>query len=308
MATHSLRFALSALASVLVLVSCGRDDPRPGRDSAVDRIPEEERFGGTVVVASIMDPQSMNALVSNEDDSRQVQRELLFMPLVKYDGALEPMPWLAERWDTARVAPDTLELTFHLRRDVSWHDGQPTTAEDVLFTYERVLDPNVGSSLASGFALYSPHAELVDSHTIKFRLRPHAEFLDGWAQLAVMPQHILEDVPHEKLASHPFGTSEPVGNGPFRFVRRVPGQEWVFEANPNFPAALGGRPYLDRLVYRVIPEQTTLLTETLTGAVDVNLAVGAEQVSQIEAAPGVELRSSPTTQWVFIAWNGRLPM
>lgn len=308
MGTHFRRFALSALASILVLVSCGRDHRGPGGDSALDRTPEEERFGGTVVVASIVDPQSMNALTSNEDESRQVQRDLLFMTLVKYDGALEPMPWLAERWDTARVAPDTLELTFHLRRDIRWHDGQPTTADDVVFTYHRVLDPAVGSALATSFALFDPKAELVDRYTLRVRLRPHAEFLDGWTELPIAPKHILGNVSPEQLASHPFGTTQPVGNGPFRFVRRTPGQEWVFEANPDFPAALGGRPYVDRLVYRVIPEQTTLLTETLTGAVDINLAVGAEQASHIEAASGVELLSSPTTQWVFIAWNSRLPM
>ncbi len=308
MGTQFSRFACLALGGVLVLTACGRDDPRDGAAVSADQVPEEARFGGTAVIASIADLQTMNALVANETDSQQVQREILFMPLLKYNAALEPTPWLAELWDTIRVASDTLELTFHLRQDVRWHDGVPTTAEDVLFTYQRILDPGVASPLGSSFALYSPNAVLVGPHTITFRLRPHAEFLDGWTQLAIMPRHILGDVAPEQLATHPFGTREPVGNGPFRFVRRVPNQEWVFEANPEFPPGLGGRPYLDRLVYRVISDQTTLLTETLTGAVDINLAVGAEQASQVEAAPGVELRSSPTAEWVFIAWNARLPM
>ena len=60
--------------------------------------------------------------------------EMLFMPLIKFNEKIEPIPWLAERWDTVRVAPDSLDLTFHVRRDVKWHDGQPTTAKDVLFS------------------------------------------------------------------------------------------------------------------------------------------------------------------------------
>jgi peptide/nickel transport system substrate-binding protein len=91
-------------------------------------------------------------------------------------------------------------------------------------------------------------------------------------------------------------------------VRRVPGQEWVFEANPDFPAALGGRPYLDRLVFRAIPEQTTLITELITGGVDVYLGVQAAQASGLESAANTRLLSSSTLDWVFIGWNGRLPL
>jgi ABC-type transport system substrate-binding protein len=127
---------------------------------------------------------------------------------------------------------------------------------------------------------------VVDPYTFRVRLRPHAEFLDIWYQTPIMPRHILGDVPPEQLMQHPFGTSSPVGNGPFRFVRRVPGQEWVFEANPDFPEALGGRPYLDRIVYRNIPEMTTLLTELLTGRIDVYIGPNPNQADQIRNGPG----------------------
>jgi peptide/nickel transport system substrate-binding protein len=296
-----------AMASAVALSACGRD--APGRsDAASDLIPEAERFGGTAVAALMLDLQSMNSLTSNETYSRMVQREVLFMPLLKYDEKLEAMPWLAEQWDTVRVAPDTLELTFHLRGDVRWHDGTPTAAEDVRFTYQRVKDASVGSSIASSFAHYGPHAEVVDASTIRFRLRPHAEFLDGWTELAIMPRHILGEVPPDRLAQHPFGTSQPVGNGPFRFVRRTPGQEWVFEANPDFPEALGGRPYLDRLVFRAIPEATTLLIELQTGGVHVYMGVRTPQAPLIAADPNSRLLSAPSPSWAFIAWNSRLPL
>jgi peptide/nickel transport system substrate-binding protein len=300
----SARLRSLLLLSLLLLPACGTGGDRV--DDHLDAVTEEQRFGGTAVVAGIVDLRSMNALTSNETDSHQVQRDVLFMTLLRYDESQEATPYLAERWDTVRVHPDSLELTLRLRWDVAWHDGTPTTAEDVAFTLERVRDPEVGSAMASSFALYGERIEMLDSHTVRIRLRQHSDFLAGWAELPILPKHILGEVPPNRLAQHAFG-SQPVGNGPFRFVRRVPGQEWVFEANPHFPAALGGRPYLDRLVFRSIPEQTTLQTELVTGGIDLYLGVPAAQASHLERVRGVRVLSSSTRDWVFIGWNGRLP-
>jgi peptide/nickel transport system substrate-binding protein len=296
---------LPTLATLALLAACSGDDA--GRSAETLQIEEEGRYGGTAVVALIADPQSMNSLTTNETYARMVQRQVLFTTLFRYDEALQPVPFLAESWDTVRIAPDSLQLTVRLRRDVRWHDGAPTTARDVLFTYARVRDPDVGSSLAASFARYNREVEELDPYTLRFRLRAHADFIDGWAQLAIMPAHILGEVASAALAQHPFGSSEPVGNGPFRFVRRNPGREWVFEANHDFPEALGGRPYLDRLVFRAIPEQTTILTEVLTGGVDVYLRPRASQLPQLQSAAHVELHAEPGSDWVFLAWNNRLP-
>lgn len=293
------------ILGLALLAACG-DSERGG--SSLASTPEAERYGGTAVIGGIVDLPTMNALATKESFVHTVQNEVLFMPVLRYDAALNPIPWLAERWDTARVGPDSLQLTFHLRRDVRWHDGRPTTADDVRFTFERVVEPATGSSLRSAFAHYGKLPEVVDPHTIRFRLRPHAELLDVWTRLAIMPAHLLRDVPAEELISNEFGTTRPVGNGPFRFVRRVPGQEWVFEANPDFPVALGGRPYLDRLVYRVIPDQTTLLTAGLSGGIDVNVSLGAAHAPQIRSSTSMELLTAPSSNLTFIAWNGRLPM
>jgi peptide/nickel transport system substrate-binding protein len=302
--TSIRRLPYLVAASAIVLAACGLGDD--GSAGARD-VPEEERFGGTAVLGSIGDLQSMNSLTASDYHSNNIQRYMLFMPLVRYNERVEPEPWLAERWDTVRVHPDSLELTFRIRQDIRWHDGQPTTGEDVLFTFQRAVDPRTGFPNMSNFDMYSRDAQLVDPHTFRVRLRPHAEFLDIWAQTAIMPKHILGDVQPEQLLQHPFGTSQPVGNGPFRFVRRVPGQEWVFEANPDFPEALGGRPYLDRIVYRSIPEMTTLLTELLTGRIDVYFGPNPNMADQIRNAQGVRLSAAPNRQWVYMAFNTRRP-
>jgi peptide/nickel transport system substrate-binding protein len=301
-----LRRFIRLLLPVLVFSAAACDRDAADRVFG-DDVPEEERYGGTVVIASIGDLQGMNALVASDFNSSNIQREMLFMPLIRYDENINPVPWLAERWDTTRVAADTLELTWHLRRDIRWHDGTPTTAYDVAFMLERMTDRRTAFPNTERMVRYSPRAEVVDSFTVRMWLQPHAEFLDIWYQTPIMPAHILGDVPPDQLIQHPFATREPVGNGPFRFVRRDPGQEWVFDANPDFPEALGGRPYLDRVVYRNIPEMTTLLTELLTGRIDVYIQPNPNQAETIRNTSGVRLEDFPSRAWVYLAFNTRRP-
>jgi peptide/nickel transport system substrate-binding protein len=278
----------------------------PDLDRSGESIAVEDRYGGTAVMGLAADLQTMNALVASDSRSVWVQQYMLFMPLIQYDAELRPQPWLASSLDTVRVAADTLELTFHLRNDIRWHDGRPTTAEDVRFTFERAIDPRTGYPSLSEFQHWDPRPEIVDSFTIRFRFRAHADYLAVW-QIPILPAHLLAAVPPEELHRHPFGTMQPLGNGPFRFVRRVPGQEWVFEANPDFPLELGGRPYLDRVVMRVIPDQTALLTELTTGGVDIYEPPPA-QVQRLRTTAGVQLRTAPFRSWTYLGWNTQDPL
>ncbi len=149
--------------------------------------------------------------------------------------------------------------------------------------------------------------EVVDDSTVTFHMRPHADFLDAWRATAILPEHLLADVPPERLIQHPYNEVCPVGNGPFVFVEHRPSDRWVFEANPAFPAELGGRPYVDRLVHRVIPEQTTLLTELLTGGIQVYIGAQPDQARQIQSGPDVDLLSFTHREVAFVAWNARRP-
>jgi peptide/nickel transport system substrate-binding protein len=298
------RFTTAVLALALGLAACGRAaDGAEALDP--DAVPEAERYGGTAVTAIHTDPRSLNTLTNADLEAAELQGALLSLRLVRYDDDLEPAPLLAERWDTVRVAPDTLELTFHLRRDVRWHDGVPTTAEDVRFTYERMQDPRVAFGRKGFLAHWSPETEVVDSFTIRFRLRAHTEFLDFWAFDPILPAHLLREVPPEQLRHHTFGT-RPVGNGPFRFVRYVPQQEWVFEANPDFPEALGGRPYLDRVLVRVLPDENTRFVELMRGGLDL-AGIRPAQADQARAGGAIRLSVHKPTTYGFIVWNTRLP-
>lgn len=288
--------------TVLSLAACGEPaDRTPGVGGAYGGA-----IGGTAIIAHFADIAALNILHTFDSMALQVQRDMLFMPLIRLgkDGQLEP--WLAASWDTVRFAPDSVALTFRLRSDVHWHDGVPTTAEDVRFTWVRLMDPRTAAVASRVFSWYNPHAEVLDSHTIRFRLRAHGGFLAAWQNLPPLPVHRLADVPPAELSTHPFGR-EPLGNGPFMFEGRRMGRDWVFAANAGFALALGGRPRLDRVILRTVPDETARLVELQTGRVHFT-TVSSSHAARLRKAAGIRLMSFESTRWTALFWNtGRPP-
>jgi peptide/nickel transport system substrate-binding protein len=270
--------------------------------------PADPRYGGTVVGAAIGEiADGMNSATSADYTSQQHQAFVNLMPLIEYDEDIVPRPYLAESWD---LSEDGTELTFRLRQDVFWHDGEQTDAHDVAFTYRVVTDPETAFPNAAFWDYYvrGPEGvEVVDDFTVRIRLQPHPEFLNAWTTLGILPEHLLADVQPAELRQHPYGTVCPVGNGPFVFVSHTPQERWVFDANPAFPQGLGGRPYVDRYIYRVIPEATTILTELLTENIDVYFAVPPEQAPRIINADHLVFHSFTFRNYVLVGWNSRRP-
>lgn len=295
--TAGWRLAAGALAAMLV----GGCDGEGSAERRGGTSPEAERRGGTAVVGGREPVATLNPLTATDYVAFQLQRHVLFTTLVRTDSAGRPRPYLARSWE---LNADTTEITFHLRPDVRWHDGTPTTAADVAFTFRRAKDPEVPFPNRAFFDLWED-VEVADDTTVRFELRPHPGFLLGWSETAIVPAHVLEGVPAADLASHPFGTAEPVGNGPFRFVERRGTDTWIFEANPEFPPALGGRPYLERLVYRAVPDATTLLSELRSGGVHYYMDVPPGQVARLETDAATRVVTYPSRVVTFIAWNTR---
>jgi len=270
--------------------------------------PDDPRYGGTLVAGGIGElSDGMNAAVSTDYYATQHQQFVNLMTLIDYDESANPRPYLAESWE---VSPDGTTLTFHLRDDIYWHDGEITDARDVAFTYETVTDPLTAFPNAAFWDHYvkgPAGVEVVDDFTVLIHLEPHAEFLDPFRSVAILPEHLLADVSRDELRIHPFGTQCPVGNGPFVFAEHRPQDRWIFEANPAFPPSLGGRPFVDRYVYRSIPEETTLLTELLTENIDVYIRPAPDQAQAIIDNPNMHLLNFTFRNYVFVAWNSRQP-
>lgn len=274
-----------------------------GKDAGKDAGPPQP--GGTAVITVSADFQAFNPVVNTHFTTDDVIKHMLFTPLIQYDEKLQPQPWLAQSWELTDTA-----VTFKLRNDVRWHDGKPVTAEDVKFTFDLAKDPAAASLLGSAYLTLVKSATVVDPQTIRFAFEsPHAQALDGfwWPPL---PKHLLEGVQPAQLSQHPFNR-QPVGSGPFRFGQWQPNQSLTLEANPQFPEAMGGRPNLDRVVFRIVPEATTMVTELLGGTTDVAAyTLQPDQAKQVQSqgGQGVTLQHHPSREFTFIAWNNTRPL
>lgn len=297
MSASRARRLLPAIAAIVTAAACGGGGGGGGdaKDGAGKGTPVQ---GGTAAISVLSDFQSFNPVTNTHLTSDDVVKHMLFTPLIQYDAKLQPVPWLAERWELTDTS-----VTFHLRRDVKWHDGPSVTANDVKFTFDLAKDPATASLLGSAYMNLVKSATVVDSFTVRFGFQsPHAQALDGfwWPPL---PEHLLKGVDPAQLTQNAFNR-KPVGSGPFKFVEWRPTQSVTLEANPDFPQALGGRPNLDRVVFRVVPEATTMVRELINGTADmIGYTLLPDQGSQVQNQQGAELRHYPSREFTFFAWN-----
>jgi peptide/nickel transport system substrate-binding protein len=287
--THALR--AGATLGVCLSAACGGDGGTNGGGA-----------GGTVIVGMRSDFGSFNPVTSSGQYDLELMNYALFTPLVQYDETLEVEPYLAESWE---LHGDTA-VTFQLRRDVRWHDGQPVTARDVEFTFNLAKNPETASLLATAFLADVASARVIDDYTIAFRFaRPHAQALEDfwWPPL---PQHLLQDIAPAELRNAPYNR-QPVGSGPFRFGEWRSNEQLLLTSNPDFPAALGGPADAERVVFRVIPEASTMVTELVTGSLHVDIPLLPDQVRTVRDNAEVAVHSFPGRTVYYLGWNNARP-
>ncbi|MGQ0816190.1 MAG: ABC transporter substrate-binding protein [Gemmatimonadota bacterium] len=286
-----MRWSGKAVALVLVvwLIACGGDGGGGGGGGQ----------GGTVTAGMRTDFQPINPITAGDQYTIELINYALFTPLIQYDENLQVKPHLAESWELTDTS-----VTFTLRQDVTWHDGRPVTAEDVKFTFDMAKDPASASLIGSAYLPMVKSATLQGPHSIHFTfVEPHAQALeDFW--WAPAPKHLLEHVSAQDMRNAPYNRA-PVGSGPFKFSQWQANQRLIVERNPAFPEALGGPAQLDRVVFRIIPEPSTMLTELITGGVQVDVPVAPDQTRQIKQQNDVELFAFPGKTVYYIGWNNQ---
>ena len=224
-------------------------------------------YGDLFIDASIGDASTLLPPLAVDAASANIN-SLIYNGLVKYDGNLNLVGDLAESWD---ISPDGLTITFHLRKGVKWQDGAPFTAQDVLFTYQVMVDPKTPTAY-SGDYLQVKKAEAPDDYTFRVTYpQPFAPALGSWG-LAILPRHLLAGV---DLTKSPLGR-HPVGTGPYIFKEWRAGEKIALAYNPNY---FEGRPYLNGYVYLVKPDTATMFMELKAGNLD-RMGLNAIQYSR----------------------------
>lgn len=255
-----------------------------------------------MLFASGADLQSINPLFTLHPLARQVQRYLLLTTLARYDSALAPRPYLARDWSWSA---DRRSVMFHLETALHWHDGAPTTSRDVAWTLTTAKAPATGYPRASELASLQS-LETPDDSTLVLRFSlSQTRFPDVLTDLAILPAHLLDTVPIDRLRQARWNQS-PVGNGPFRFAGHEPNRRWIFTANPAFPAALDGPPRLERFILVVVDEPTTKLAALTSGELDF-AGIQPAHAAFVRKDPALAVLDYPLMLTYGVVFNTRRP-
>jgi peptide/nickel transport system substrate-binding protein len=279
--------------------------------------------GGSVTYATIGAPLTLNLALANDASSIDIL-SYLFEGLTEIswlDNQVEPS--LAQSWEHS---DDGLTWTFHLRRDVTWHDGQPFTAHDVDFTYNRIIyndDIPANSRASVTFRVFDEEAvewreermtvRTIDDYTLQFVLPvPFAPFLRSMTN-AIYPKHILEpyvdDGTFDSVWDVETDPTEIIGTGPFTIETLESGNLIVLKRNPNYwlTDSAGNRlPYLDEVRYLVVDDFADELTKFRSGETDAHGVLGEEfaMLDPLQETENFTLYSrGPTFGSTFLTFN-----
>ncbi|MEW6008931.1 MAG: peptide-binding protein [Candidatus Omnitrophota bacterium] len=213
-------------------------------------------YGDSIVVGSIGDARTLIPILASDSASADICG-LVFNGLIKYDKDINLVPDLVESW---QVLDNGLTIVFKLKKGVLWHDGVEFKAEDVEFTFRKLIDPNVRTPYSGDFEKVKSF-EALDDYTVKITYKePFSPGLSSWG-MWIMPKHLLEREDFNKT----FFSRKPTGTGPYKFNFWKSQEKIVLDANKNY---FEGSPYIGRYIYEIIPDEATLFLQLLVEAVD----------------------------------------
>lgn len=241
--------------------------------------------GGVLKVALNQEANTVDPHKSRDIAGTHI-KGMIYSQLIKYGRDLQIQPDLAERWEN----PDPTTYTFYLRKDVKFHDGADLSAEDVVASYERLLDPSIGAPVYV-FIKGISSVTARDPNTVEFKLGgPQATFIPA---IALAGQYIAQKA---KIQANVDFESDLVGTGPFKFVSRTPGVETKVERNPTY--FVQGLPYLDGISYRPIFDDSARMNALKSGDADLATYVTWAAMSEFNQYPQLALQSQTAGGYV----------
>ncbi len=259
---------------------------------------------GTIVVVTTAEADILLPPATHTDVGVGLT-DLIFAKLADLGSELNTVgdrgfvPVLATGWNYE----DSLTIAFRLHPDARWHDGTPVTAHDVAFTFDVYRDTLVNAPAGPRIA-HVASVTARDPQTAVFRFeRAYPEqFFDAVYHMRILPRHLLESAPRGELATHAFGR-QPIGAGPYRFVRWQSGELVELAADPEF---FMGRPGIKRVIWRFTPDPNTALTQLVAGDADVMHALGGPpNIERVANAEHLRPVPYPVPVYMFIGFNFR---
>ncbi len=280
--------ALFALGVLAMACAPAEDEVEP--DDPEEPTEEELKVGGEIIVANNADVDTLDPGQYTDLYSGRVLSQIFdTLILMDFDGDFQP--GLAEDWD---IDEGGAVWTFYLREGVKFHDGTEMTAEDVKFSFNRLKDEDYGSPRRGDFVVIE-EMNIIDDYTIEVILKePNMVFMTDLGVGYIVPKHYVEEVGDSEFAE------KPIGTGPFAFVEHRVDDYTELEA---FVEHWAGRPYLDRLTFRPIPEVSTRIVELETDGIQVMAEVPGEELERLADEPGIKVDTVTGTNWRVLAMN-----
>ena len=252
----------------------------------VEAPPEPE---GTLIVALPLDPNSINPPNGADRIAGNVFNQIFDSLLAVDNETGEIVPALGTEWE---ISEDGLEYDFTLREGVTFHDGTPFNAEDVVATFEAGADPvNAYADQYIGITV-----EVIDEYHVKLITpEPDVLFMRLLAELSMISAEQFAEGGNQAIEDFPIGT------GPFKFVEWVKGNRIVLEANLDYWEE--GKPHVAEVIFRPIPESSTRLAAIQTGEVHIVNRLSSDEAKQLLGVPSVQVVRYPTDRVYYISFN-----
>ena len=279
---------------VLILVGtpgCGDDAPPAGKVAAG----EDGRRGGTAIIAMREDPDVLNPLIRVSADAGRVMAALAD-PLLEMNEDLGWDPRIARSWE---LADDGLSLTFHLRPWL-WSDGVPLTASDVVLSLELFKDPRIASP-RRGFFKDVSGAVALDDSTVRYDFARAVSNPFNRTFHDVLPAHLIGDLDRAGVGGWPINT-RPISSGAFVLESWDRNRQLVLVRNARYS---GIRAKLDRVVFRILPEQETRILALEAGEVDIVDRITPADAARLERSGKATVHATGGRQVYYVQWNCR---
>lgn len=244
------------LLLIFVFTSCGTNEEPVSKKNKEKLESEAVAFGDALVEGSIGDASNLIPILASDSASHSVAG-LIYNGLLKYDKNLNLVGDLAEKWE---VSEDKKVITFYLKKGVKWQDGKPFTSEDVKYTYEIIVDDKTPTAYDADFRLIEK-VETPDNYTVKVYYKmAYAPALASWT-VSILPAHLLKGKPITKSPLQ----RKPIGTGPYKFLEWKSQDHITLVANEDY---FEGKPHIERYIYRVIPDTSSMFLELLNQNID----------------------------------------
>jgi peptide/nickel transport system substrate-binding protein len=254
----------------------------------------------TFTVAYLNEVDSFNPFLGIEAESFEMW-SLMYDSMTNYSMKdMQPEPALGTKWESSE---DGLTWTFTIRDDVTWSDGKPLTAQDIAYTYGRILDGGPEGSTWGSYLRGVTKVSAPDDTTVVLDLKQPSAVLP-LLPIPIVPEHVWSDVSEDKVksfANEPSDGEPIVGSGPFRLLEGTAGgSTYRFEVNPDY---WGGTSNLDELVFRVYKSEDPAIQALIKGEVDFVEGISALQVKSLQGRDGITAQNGDSPGFDEIAFN-----